>query len=185
MEKCSWAVVWHSGKEELPAARRAIRLAVRRAQIFQAFLLGAPDLPVPTQGAPFQSEEAEYVCNEVLERDCAAGRDDNAVLAIWQFERCRSGIILAHIVPADDSHLAALDIGDSRDFLYRKYLADPNVDLHSVTGYNVFSKGVEYIFVEDHGETFCFLPTDLIKTKRGLVKANELDEMDELVLEEH
>jgi len=84
--------------------------------------------------------------------------------------------------------LAALDGNDA--FLLKAYKTDPNADVHSTTGWNVFCRNKEFeineVIINQDGKEYVFFADETVKVKRGEkteeVKARNLKETDTLVI---
>lgn len=79
--------------------------------------------------------------------------------------------------------LCALDTGNETDVLYRGYLANDDLDLHSKTGYGVFAKGEKYTFVEINGKEY-YAEQEVKVVRNGIelvVHAIDVQENDDLM----
>ena len=85
--------------------------------------------------------------------------------------------------------LAALDVRDSGDSLFKAYLNDENLDVHSLTGYNVFCKDQSFdineIVITDGNKKRILFPHEEIEVLRKdehlKIKASDLIESDVLM----
>lgn len=85
--------------------------------------------------------------------------------------------------------LSALDVGNVRDVMFKAYVKDSNVDMHSKTSYNVFCVGnqydVEEIVLKDGDKEIRVFSHEEVKIKRNgeliKVKASEILETDSLI----